>query len=214
MAGTGSTTVTKLKAWINHLKNKNNDKKEENIKINNEDVMGDEIEKHIDYIKQDEKNQHATKKKRRVLLEKHLEAIKIKRNKKKVFSSLSLVEKRIAKALVDWYEKEKTISDGILELHFKKNILVKTNFEKIIGEFDSTLKIKKMSGSHKLKEMLLIFRRGKNLLLDFYNRDLSENIYTFMFLNASIQSYQKSTEIANIINYFKLFFEIKIHHKK
>ncbi|WP_372367391.1 hypothetical protein [Candidatus Uabimicrobium sp. HlEnr_7] len=202
----GSTTVTKLKAWINHLKSKNLD---DQVPVDNAatEVTERDIEKHITSLKVGQEKQENEQKKRRLLLEKHLAAIKVKRNKKKVYNSLSLIEKRIAQALIDWSEKQKNVSDGLLELCFKKKVLVKINFEKITGEFDSTLKIKKMKGSEKLKEMLLIFKRGKNLLLDFYSRDLRENIYTFMFLNGKIQSYEKSSEIANVIGYFQEFFE-------
>ena len=200
----GSTTVTKLKAWINHLKSKNLD---EHVPMEATEVTERDIENHITHIKEGQEKQEKEQQKRRALLEKHLAAIKIKRKKKQVYNSLSLLEKRIVQALIDWYEKQKNIPDGLLELCFKKKVLIKVNFEKITDEFDSTLKIKKMKGSEKLKEMLLIFKRGKNLLLDFYSRDLRENIYTFMFLNGKIQSYEKSEEIANVIKYFQEFFE-------
>jgi len=203
----GSTTEVKLKAWIDHLK-KVDVAKETAEAAKRKKVEEQEFQMHLHQIEQAEEKLQIQEKKKRELLRQHLSLILIKQKRIAAYNALSLMEKRIYQALAKWHDNNYTEDrppHGILELHFKKKSLVKIDYERIDGDIGSTLKIKKMKGSEKLKEMLLVFNRGKNILLDLYNQDLKENIFTFMFVHGEIQSHQRVTEVARVIRYFKEF---------
>lgn len=177
------------------------------------DVQGsteDPLAEHLEKIEEAEKKILQNDKDKKEKLKIYLKELKKKQEEKEAYSHLSLLEKRILKSLLTWYEDQtKSIPDGLLELHFKSRILQKIHFEQIMGDFGSTLKIQKLQGSSKLKEMLLVFKRGKKIFLSFYNKDLKNSIFTFMFMQGKIISNQKSPEVKHVIEHFRQFVLFK-----
>lgn len=180
--------LSDFKSFINDLKSK------EAQKSGQREIIQQKEREQVAKMK-DEKSQHVSA------------AIR-KQRQEAAYNSLSLLSRRIYQALTKWCDEQPDpIPNGILELHFNKNVLSKMHFEHISGDIDSTMNIKKLKGSEKLKEMLLVFKRGKDILLDLYTRDYKDNIFTFMFINGKIQSHKKvRPEIREVINCFTEFY--------
>ncbi|WP_372365215.1 hypothetical protein [Candidatus Uabimicrobium sp. HlEnr_7] len=201
MSDTGETTKRKVKNWADLLKQ---------VDVQGKQNIQDPLVEHLQKIEAAEQKVLQESQRKRERLKEYLKQLKAKQEEEKAYNHLNLLEKRLYKALIAWYKDQtETIPDGILEFHFKSRVLQKIDFEKIDGDFDSTLKIKKLNASSKLKEMLLVFKRGKNIFLEFYNRDLRNNIFTFMFMEGKVISNQKSPEVSNVIGHFKEFILAK-----
>ncbi len=167
----------------------------------------DKYHLHLKKVEDAEKKLRNMRETRRMELKQHLARILPQQKRLNAFNTMTNLERNIYKALVDWYDNhpEAKPPDGILEFKFKDIKLINTEFEPILGDIDSTLKIKNLRGSQKLKEMLLVVKRGKNIFMDFYKKDLKENIFTFMFLKGRLQSNQKCRETEKVINHFLEF---------
>lgn len=203
----GSTSEVNLRAWIKHLKQIDVVKEvKEAAKHRREEE--EEFRQRLQEIEDNQKEQEEERLQKREKLKQHLADVLAKQKQMSSYNALSLSEKRTYQALAKWYDNQPDpIPDGILELKFRQGSCTSVNFERIYGEIDSTLKIKKMKGSDKLKEMLLVFKRGKNILLEFYNKDLKENIFTFMFMRGKIERNPHAPEVNRIIKYFQQFHE-------
>lgn len=159
----------------------------------------------------EERKQEIEKARQQELLKKHLQSLKSKQQETESYRFLTLPEKRVHQALLKWYNGQKLpLPDGILELHFNKKVCVTQKYELILGSFDSTEKIKRLQGSSKLKEMLLAFERGKKVIMEWYNRDLQEKIYTFMFLKGKIQPQPRVPEVTRVISHFMAWHQKKV----
>ncbi len=203
-----SSVETKLKVWIEHLKQVDLGKNEEApvAQETADGAEGDRYHVHLKQMEISDKRKKEIAEERKKQLRLHLDKILPEQKKEASYNMLSIMEKKLYSALARWCNAQPgAINDGILEFHFKKSALVKTRFEPIIGDFDSTMKIKKLNASDKVKEMLLVFRRKKNIFLEFYKKDLQENIFTFMFLDGKIQSNQNCREVYKVIHYFSQF---------
>ena len=200
----GSTTQVRLKAWIENLK-KVDVVKEARETAEKKHLVG-QTEQVRMRQEEEEKRRYEEQEEKRNKLKEYLASLKEQRQRMEQYRALTSLEKRIYQALAKWHNAQPLpVADGVLELQFENYTCTQTRFEPIIGEIDSTMKIKKMKASDKLKEMLLVFKRGKNIFLDLYRRDIKQNIFTFMFMNGRIQSHQQCSEVANVIGYFRQY---------